>query len=534
MGKFKMRSLAIMQSITIIGIVTLIVPCLIIAEPQELPKTGTRSNGSPINLWWISVNRTDNQQTSVLDGLTEPNANTLIKFAGNYSGGWQNAAVEIKAWYDHGQTGNSSKYPVESDSNRNSAFRIRYYPNNRTAWVIFPQGDMEIKIVTANDTISQANPSNPDQSIHTVELLVFFGNQVWNADGERFSSYDVAYDSNPGKALLDPRSWDLNITISDKNNPDISDSLYGEFGITGSVSVMMSGNPSAVVEPGDYVKMDVGTNIKLSSNSVYWVNVSTSNLLRDGVGPEFIPVTNVSVRNTHPLANASNSGISGEPVAFTGENQPLSVWGLDRAYMAPAGNGTCIAGPWMTDYNSDNLTTQLEWWISVPRGTQLGIYWAAIVVNIESSMGEPIIVTPKQFNMGGGVQVVDLTPPISKVIRADTHNVTAEAYDGETKIENVTLWYRFSKDNVTWGNWTEYETDQQAPWLWNDVSPEGEGYYEFYTVAMDSGENQEQPPLIADMSAHIDMDIPGFELPTIFSALAISMLALRIRNRKKK
>ena len=196
--------------------------------------------------------------------------------------------------------------------------------------------------------------------------------------------------------------------------------------------------------------------------------------------------------------------------------------------MIPAGNGTFTAGPWATDYNTDNYTTMLEWWISVPKGTRPGVYWAIITITIDTSDGEHIVIGPTKTN---GVTVVDNTLPMSHVIEANSQNVTAEAYDDETMVENVTLWYRFSEDNETWGNWTEFGTDYEFPWSWDHNSPEGDGYYQFYTVARDAGDNLEAIPTIADFNLNTESGgIPGFG---IWAMLIACMVAITFIRKKR-
>ena len=164
----------------------------------------------------------------------------------------------------------------------------------------------------------------------------------------------------------------------------------------------------------------------------------------------------------------------------------------------------------------------------MPKGTAPGTYWAVITFTIDSGGGHPIILGPTKTN---GVTVVDNTLPMSKVITANCHNATAEAYDDETWVENVTLYYRYSEDNETWGNWTEFGTDHESPWFWEHDSPEGDGYYEFYTLARDAGNNTEEIPAIADISHNAKTGgIPGFEFQVILISMLIALIVHRKRN----
>ncbi len=521
MGKFAHYRVNYVRLAAVLGMFILIFSSIGFALPPE-KVSGTRAAGDSINLFWIGVNNTEHPEISMLDRELDVDENNYITFAGNHSGGWDKAVVEIRAWYDLGETGDDSEYPVESDATRNLAFRILYHGKTGEANLVFPDGDLELSLVDVDDIIVEHH-TDEDQSIHQVQIELYLGPQIWTADGERFHESDPEYDDDPGISLMDPWSWDLEITLGDMDGTGAGAELYGEFGLFEYVSVSVNKHPSVTVEPGDYVKMDNCTLIRYASNGIYWVNVSTNNLhLNSNPGSSSIPVTNLSVMNVHPLADEINSKISEEPVLFEGENIGLVVW--DK--MMPAGNGTSTSGPWTTDYNSDNYSTMLEWWISVPRGTMPGIYWAAITITIDIGDGHPVILGPTRTN---GVEVVDLTKPISHVTEANSQNVTAYAYDDETKVENVTLWYRFSEDNETWGNWTEFGTDQYSPWFWEHDSPEGEGYYEFYTLAKDAGNNTEEVPGTADMCLDASSSgIPGFGLEMVLAALAIALFARKI------
>ncbi len=90
----------------------------------------------------------------------------------------------------------------------------------------------------------------------------------------------------------------------------------------------------------------------------------------------------------------------------------------------------------------------------------------------------------------------DFTDPLSSVDSLSsttsliTFTVTATASDASV-IDAVELWY--SKDSAAW---QKYGDDTSAPWAWsfNSASTGGEGYYEFYSRAIDSYSNYELAP----------------------------------------
>jgi parallel beta-helix repeat protein len=79
--------------------------------------------------------------------------------------------------------------------------------------------------------------------------------------------------------------------------------------------------------------------------------------------------------------------------------------------------------------------------------------------------------------------------------------VTATAYDN-SGVANVTLWSRYSSNGTSWTPWTSYGTDEMAPWSWSFTG--SDGYYQFYSIAVDDYGNVEDAPGTADASTGID------------------------------
>jgi len=110
--------------------------------------------------------------------------------------------------------------------------------------------------------------------------------------------------------------------------------------------------------------------------------------------------------------------------------------------------------------------------------------------------------------------ITDITTPISAVEPLPTwtktvpFTVTATAYDPTFSpgLENVTLWYRYSSDGTDWTDNTSYGIDEEEPWSWSFTG--NDGYYEFYSIAVDDVGNEEDPPDIADASTGIDTAKP--------------------------
>ncbi len=74
-------------------------------------------------------------------------------------------------------------------------------------------------------------------------------------------------------------------------------------------------------------------------------------------------------------------------------------------------------------------------------------------------------------------------------------------------LDNVILWYRYSTDNISWGNWVQNETDSTSPWQWSFNFSNGTGYYEFYSIGNKSGLPDENPPGSADTICYFNQTI---------------------------
>ncbi|MBI5000127.1 MAG: Ig-like domain-containing protein, partial [Euryarchaeota archaeon] len=110
----------------------------------------------------------------------------------------------------------------------------------------------------------------------------------------------------------------------------------------------------------------------------------------------------------------------------------------------------------------------------------------------------------------------EATTPVSNVnmiapylFNTASMTIDATASDaGGSGIQNVSLYYRFSANNATWGAWTWFSADASAPYSYSFNWPSGSGYYEFYSVAIDNAGNIESAPTSADTKAMYDSTAP--------------------------
>ncbi|MBN1593179.1 MAG: choice-of-anchor D domain-containing protein [Candidatus Coatesbacteria bacterium] len=81
---------------------------------------------------------------------------------------------------------------------------------------------------------------------------------------------------------------------------------------------------------------------------------------------------------------------------------------------------------------------------------------------------------------------------------------------GKNAFAEVELWYRFSTDGENWSpDWCDsglrgYNSSGEIPFPLD----EGEGFYEFYTISIDSEDNREDPPATADATTLYDLTAP--------------------------
>ena len=131
----------------------------------------------------------------------------------------------------------------------------------------------------------------------------------------------------------------------------------------------------------------------------------------------------------------------------------------------------------------------------------------------------------------------DTTPPSSSVSQISPYwrntNVTLglNATD-DTTLSNITLYYRFSTDNSTWSAWTQYGSPISASGTsWTGTTtftfPDGDGYYEFYTIAKDAAGNTETKST-ADSICGYDSTLPSVSIgsPSEGSMFNISAVAI--------
>jgi len=138
--------------------------------------------------------------------------------------------------------------------------------------------------------------------------------------------------------------------------------------------------------------------------------------------------------------------------------------------------------------------------------TAIGVYYYYIWANDTS---KNIAVSDiYSFIIHDGDLPISCVDPLLPWTKAVPFTVTATAFDN-IGVTNVTLYSRYSEDGTEWTEWTSYYgTDEEEPWSWEFTGDEGDGYYEFYSIAVDDYGNVEDPPSTADASTGLDTITP--------------------------
>jgi len=91
---------------------------------------------------------------------------------------------------------------------------------------------------------------------------------------------------------------------------------------------------------------------------------------------------------------------------------------------------------------------------------------------------------------------------------SESLNITVNAVPGNAAVRDVALWYRFSLDNKSWGDWSPYGLNDSSPWIFEFHFREGNGHYRFYSVANDTDGNMEQSPRLNYTKCAYDNILP--------------------------
>ncbi len=237
------------------------------------------------------------------------------------------------------------------------------------------------------------------------------------------------------------------------------------------------------------------TDTGLTDGQTYWYKVSAY----DEVPNYSDNCTALSETPLDDLAPSVPTGLTVTNVG-TGEN-------LDPSWTAPpeldlAGyklyRSTISGGPYsliatvgvITSYRDNGLTTGTTYYYVISAFDEIPNYSD----NCTEVSGTPTVGVPSS-SVNDIILYWQTTTPFT---------LTATA---SIIADNLTPYYRYSSDNDNWGTWTSFDVDTASPWEWSFTADNGDGYYEFYSIAVGSG-GQESPPVEADARCGVDTVAP--------------------------
>ena len=131
--------------------------------------------------------------------------------------------------------------------------------------------------------------------------------------------------------------------------------------------------------------------------------------------------------------------------------------------------------------------------------------------------------------------VISSVNPITPHVDSAPFTITATARENS---QSVSLYYRHSTDNSSWGEWTFFENDYSSPYSWSFTAPQGDGYYEFYSIAS-WDDNVELSSNTADARCVVGMAAPvscanniALVIGVIVVILIVAIIAVFIIKRR--
>jgi hypothetical protein len=212
------------------------------------------------------------------------------------------------------------------------------------------------------------------------------------------------------------------------------------------------------------------------------------------------------------------------PLTITAQGTDFNGSGLSNVtlYYYYSADNSSWSAPFFFAVDHDPWEA-ISWVFTFPNGT--GYYrFYSIAVDNDTNV--------EYFTDNDTYCAYDAMKPSSQVDPLATYwyNATANplaitvtnAHDAESGIKNITLWYRYRTSNTSnWNPWTAFDTDENAPWTWDFHFPDGEGRYQFYSIARDWAGNTEDSPISPeyDTECGYETSKPSSQVDAVFPYL---------------
>ena len=485
----------------------------------------------------IALDNNDRPHISYYD-----ETNSDLKYSYKNQNGWQTQTVDSA-----GQVGTYTSLELDSNDNPHISYRgnadlkYAYYDGNQNSWrkeTVDSEGDVGAWSSIALDSNDEPHISYYDSTNDDLKYAHHDGNQwtvkVIDSTGNTGYHTSIALDGigRPQISYYSITDTDLKYAYFDENEWHLetidSDGSVGQF-MSNAIDSYGRTHISYCSSTGSKLKYTVIDNkapiSRVDHISPYWgktspltVTVSSSDIYDDfgegwgswrnmeGDDMDWSRNTGSTLsQNTGPSSGADGSGwyiyteasvnyykeaiIQSPPIDFNlSGNEKMTFF--YHMYGSQMGNLTLeenTTGSW-----------KMLWERKGPQGNQ----WNFTSVDLSSLSGI------------GKLRFKGVT---GSTYRSDISIDQISIYAGGAlnTVENVTLKYRYSTDNNSWSGWTYFGKDSASPWSFTFNTPNGSGYYEFYSIANDTVGNRERLPASRDTLYAYDPDAPVLVSPMI-------------------
>ena len=282
------------------------------------------------------------------------------------------------------------------------------------------------------------------------------------------------------------------IEVTDPGTGSILDFNYGD-DITISVWIKPTALPSygCILEKDPYEDMNYGLqNVGQQLNIFYRDSADT-------YYPEYLTTENVLSTGTWYYATATYTfGTGSTAKIYIDGNERLASWNVGNGNDAPLLSNNPlwfgaddIGSPGSPDEEFNGIIDEVR--ISnIIRNSS----WITTSYNTMKNHSTFINIESEEYITNTSVNSIS-----PYIVTYSPFTITAT---GSSGLDNVTLYYRYSTDNSSWGSnvswYNESNPDNESPWEWSFNFSNGTGYYEFYSISMKSGSPDELVPANAD------------------------------------
>jgi hypothetical protein len=171
-------------------------------------------------------------------------------------------------------------------------------------------------------------------------------------------------------------------------------------------------------------------------------------------------------------------------------NGTLKETNTDTENDDPSGSTKIRIGPYATSGNPTYWMNTFGGWIEEYRVSS--VIWSDAWICTEfNSMKNA---SNGSFFSVGSEHGTSPTSSVDSIIPywcVATKTITATTQNGSAT--NISLYYRYSSDNVSWGGYCYFGIDSASPFSFNFNFPNGTGYYQFYSIAKKGAYTESSP-----------------------------------------